>query len=170
MGLYIKALEKKNSWELDELAKPIKDRILRITPGADIPYTALGLLKVYGSFHAGVCFFLEDQTYISYTSVAMGVKTITIPAHTLFDPEKAFNKFFKFDREEKTDIALLDSEFDLWCFPLDNEEPWKVIIILKSAGIPSFNPQLISVVLDAVKRIIYYRGKDTMPSLENAKG
>jgi hypothetical protein len=117
----------------------------------------------------GICLSLEDETYISYTSVGLGVKKISIPSYILFNTERASKKFFKFDREEKTGIVFLDGEYDLWCFPLDKEEPWGVIIILKSA-LPSFNPWVISIVLDAVKKIIYLRGKKTRPDLENAKG
>ncbi|MDR0313569.1 MAG: hypothetical protein LBI14_08220 [Treponema sp.] len=170
MGLLSKALEKKNSWELAELAKPIRDRILRIKPGADIPYTALSLLKVYGSFKVGACFSLEGQTYISYTSVGLGVKKISIPAYILFNPESSSKKYFKFDREDKTGIAFLDGEYELWCFPLDKEEPWNVIIIIEPAGLPSFSPLVISIVLDAVKNIIYVRRNKTESDLQNAKG
>ena len=99
--------------ELDERGKALIGRILRIPPGPAVPYTALSLLKAYGSFQAGICFALENGSYINYTSVGLGIDKITIPKERIYSPERASSVYFQFSAKEKPEINLLDTTLDL---------------------------------------------------------
>ena len=167
MGL-LDAAEKKNSHdvmepegpeaeliqELDTAGTALRDRILRIPPGANVPYTALGLLKAYGSFQAGICLYLEDGCYISYASVGIGIEKITIPYDHVFTPDRTAVNYFRFDEEEKKQLEFLDCGMDIWCFLIDRENPCKYILILGCTGSLLLNPHSISLILQSIQSII----------------
>jgi len=135
------------SQELDEKGKALRNRILRMSPGPSVPYTALSLLKVYGSFQAGICFLLNNGFYLNYTSVGLGVEKISIPQDKIYIPERALKSYFQFSDEQKQEIKIMDSILYLWGFPLDEEKPWNAVLILGCTDLSSFNPEKISLIL-----------------------
>ena len=145
--------------ELDEAGQTLRSRILRIPPGANVPYTALSLLRAYGSFRAGICLYLEDDLYRSYASVGLGLEKINFPSNDIFFPEKSVEKYFRLDPPEKTVFNFMDPEMDLWCFPLDNEKPWGAVLLLGCIPSAEFDPKSLSLILDGIQEIINPRIK-----------
>ena len=157
--------------KLDEKGKALRDRILRIPAGPSVPYTALSLLKAYGSFQAAICFSLENEFYSSYTSVGLGIEKITIPREKIYTPERASGDYFQFTDQEKTGIKVMDSGLDLWGFPLDKQKPWNVFLILGCADSSLFNAQSISVILRDIRNVIYPGAlKQTEDDDQNSSG
>ena len=163
MGLLSRALEKIAQAaplsELDESGKKIRDRILRITPGADVPYTALGLLTEYGSFDAGICLHYIKKNYESYASVGLSFKTVSVPENYIYKKEKNAHKFFKLFDNEKKLFDFMDPDLNIWCFPLDKKHPWGAVMLLGTHGTPSIDPRTMPVLLKDIHKIIYPRKK-----------
>jgi len=162
MGLLDRADEKKfispaeeQPHELDELGKSLLDRIQRIPAGAHVPYTALSLLRAYGSFQAGTFFKLENENYLSCASVGLGIKKLSVPCSMVFTPGRASLKFFNFSPEEKQALGFLDRSMNLWCFPMDNGEPWNAVLIIQCIECQTLNLQNLSLLLDAILDIVH---------------
>ena len=170
MGLLTKALELLNQYtpfpELDEIGEIIKSRILRITPGADIPYTALGLLSNYGQFDAAVCLSHKNDVYESYASVGLNIEPISIPDTIIYKKEKNDYTFFKLYDNTKSLLNFMDPDMNIWCFPLDNNEPWGAVILLGRHDFPAIDPRAMPVLLKDIYKIISPNKKTT--EMENA--
>jgi hypothetical protein len=134
--------------EPDEIGKALLDRIRRLPPRKTTPYTALSLLKAYGSFQTGLCLSLREGNYTSYATVGIGVKTISIPAGKLYSPETAKSpggaSFIKFPGAAGIGKELAGQSLCYWAFPLDQESPWAAVILLGDNNNPFFNPESIS--------------------------
>ena len=171
MGLLAKALELLNQYtpfpELDEIGEIIKSRILRITPGADVPYTALGLLTNYGQFDAAVCLAHRNEVYESYASVGLHIEPITIHDTIIYKKEKNNYTFFKLYDHDKSHLNFMDPDMNIWCFPLDNYEPWKAVMLLGRHDFPAIDPRAMPVLLKEINKIISPHKKNT--ETENAK-
>ena len=146
--------------QLDEAGITLRDRILRIPEGSHKAYTALSLIRAYGAFQSGTFFLLEEGSYNSYASVGLGIKKFAFTLNQIFSQEKISVSYFKFSTEEKQAMDFLDPGMDLWCFPLDRNQPWGAVLLLECGGAPSFNPKKLSLLLNAIQKIIH-------PGMEN---
>jgi hypothetical protein len=159
MGLLSKAADKstvdtQTGAGLDEMGKALRDRIRRLPPKKTAPYTALSLMKAYGSFQAGLCLALRKGVYASYASVGLGIEKINIDAEKLYSPQNASAKYFKLEKSETLGVKYLDSDISIWIFPLDKETPWGAALLLATDGAPLFNPEAIAIILEGIQDII----------------
>jgi hypothetical protein len=153
MGLLTKAADKSTP-ELDEMGKALRDRIRRLPPKKTAPYTALSLMKAYGSFQVGLCLSLRKGVYTSYASVGLGIEKISISREKLYSPQNAALKYFKLEKSETLGVNYLDSGISVWVFPLDKETPWNSVLLLGTDDTPLFNPETIAVILEGIQDII----------------
>jgi hypothetical protein len=145
---------KRASAELDEMGKALRDRIQRLPPKKTAPYTALSLMKAYGSFQAGLCLSLRKGFYSSYATVGLGIEKINISGEKLFTPENIQKKFFKYPDPGNLGIRSLDENYDIWVFPLDRESPWGSVMLLGTANSSLFNPEIMYLILEGILNII----------------
>ena len=138
---------------LDEMAKVLCARISRLPPKTTTPYTALSLLKAYGSFQSGACLILKDGVYTSYTSVAMGIAKISIPQEEVWSVEKTKMKFFKYQSGWEALLKDEDDGFDYWIFPLECpgspnlHSPWEAVMFLGVLHSDNFHADSISAIV-----------------------
>ena len=133
---------------LKDLGIALRERIKRLPQKKTTPYTALSLLKAYGSFQAGICLTLQNGIYSSYASVGMGIEKTAIPQEIIWSGEKARDKFFKLDSPENLKIKQAEKDSVYWVFPLDQGEPWGTVMILRASE--AFDPEPLSVILEDV--------------------
>jgi hypothetical protein len=152
MGLLTKAAGKAVP-ELDKMGKVLLDRIRRLPPKKSTPYTALSLLKAYGSFQAGVCFSLWKGNYTSYATVGLGVEKISIPCEKLYSPEISERPFAKLSITAEVSIKLSGEGLCYWAFPLDGEDPWGALILLGDNNNPLFNPGVLRQIIQGASEI-----------------
>jgi hypothetical protein len=138
---------------LDEMGKTIRDKIKALPPKKSAPYTALSLLKAYGSFQAGICLALRKDVYSSYASVGLGIEKISLPQEKLWAPENASSKFMKLDFKEGLVNKHAEEGLVYWLFPLDRGEPWEAVMLLGVSG-PSFSPESVWTVLQGVLEVM----------------
>jgi hypothetical protein len=150
----VTAVSEKPSSGLDEMGKALVNRILRLPPKKSAPYTALSLMKAYGSFQTGICLFLRNNVYTSYASVGLGIETITLPEDRIFSAEHKEESFFKHPGPAGLGIKNLDPAYEVWVFPLDGGAPWGSVLLLGSDGSPSFNPEVIHLIVTGILNII----------------
>jgi hypothetical protein len=153
MGLLTKATGKVVS-ELDEMGKALLNRIRRLPPRKTTPYTALSLLKAYGSFQTGLCLFLWKGNYTSYATVGLGIEKISIPGKELYSPEMSGRHFIKIPDTAELGKKLASGEgLCYWAFPLDRESPWSALILLGDNNNPLFNPEFLSQIIQGALEI-----------------
>ncbi|MDR2258829.1 MAG: hypothetical protein LBE14_06745 [Treponema sp.] len=148
MGLLSKA-GVKVSPELDEMGKVLRDRIRRLPATNTSPDTALSLLKAYGSFHTGICFFLSGEFYESYASSGAGTKKIKIPKNHITAPAGK-KGFCRLDYPELFSGPAIPRG-NLWVFSLDNESPRKRFLLITEDGNSPFHPELMAALLSEIR-------------------
>jgi hypothetical protein len=152
MGLLTKAAGK-TAPELDEMGKALLDRIRRLPPRKTTPYTALSLLKAYGSFQAGLCLSLRKENYTSYATVGLGAEKISIPWEKLYSPERAGKPFAKLPSAIDIGKKLTGEGFCYWAFPLDAESPWGALVLLGDNNNSLFNPEPLRQIIQGALEI-----------------
>jgi hypothetical protein len=152
MGLLTKAAGKTVP-ELDEMGKALLDRIRRLPPRKTTPYTALSLLKAYGSFQVGLCLHLRGKDYTSYATIGLGIERINIPCEELYSSEMAGKAFVKLSGVIGPGSRLADENLCYWAFPLDAESPWSALALLGDSNSPFFNPELLSLIIRGAPEI-----------------
>jgi hypothetical protein len=152
MGLLTKAAGK-TAPELDEMGKALLDRIRRLPPRKTTPYTALSLLKAYGSFQTGLCLSLRKGNYTSYATIGLGVEKINVPWEKLYSPENAGKPFIKLPGAVDIGKKLTGEDFCYWAFPLDTENPWGSLVLLGDNNNPLFNPESLSRIIQGGREI-----------------
>jgi hypothetical protein len=152
MGLLTKAAGKTVP-ELDEMGKALLDRIRRLPPKKTTPYTALSLLKAYGSFQAGICLSLWKGNYTSYATIGLGLEKISIPCEKLYAPEMSDKPFIKLPETAEINIRSADEGLCYWAFPLDGESPWEALILLGDNNNPLFNPESLTQIIQGALEI-----------------
>jgi hypothetical protein len=152
MGLLTKAAGKTVP-ELDEMGKALLNRIRRLPPRKTTPYTALSLLKAYGSFQAGLCLALRKENYTSYATIGLGIEKINIPGKDLYSPEMAGKPFTELSGAVDPGKKLAGKDLRYWAFPLDEESPWGALILLGDNHHPLFNPQSIRQIIQGALEI-----------------
>ena len=149
MGLLAKASQ---IFELDNTVEKIINRISRIPKELNSPYNTLYLLKIYCSFESGICLSLENDNYVEYTSVGLGVGKKTVLENLVFSEERSTLPCFEFsDAEEKRKLNLMDHSTDIWCFPFDEAQPWNAVLIIGNTD-SSFNKLVLAKLLKLVQK------------------
>jgi hypothetical protein len=152
MGLLTKAAGKTVP-ELDEMGKALLDQIRRLPPRKTTPYTALSLLKAYGSFQIGLCLYLRGKDYTSYAVIGLGIERISIPCEEIYSPEMAGKSFIKLSGVIGPGSRLAAENLCYWAFPLDAESPWSALALLGEGNSPFFNPESLSLIIRGAPEI-----------------
>jgi hypothetical protein len=140
--------------KLDDMGKVLRDRIRRLPPQKNSPYMALGFMKAYSSFQAGICLYLSKGQYISYASVGLGIEKTCFPQDTLYDPSQRGKKYFNFGSVNSLGLKPFNPPLTIWAFPLDNGTPWNAVLLLGATESSEFNPEPISLIVESVLDII----------------
>ncbi|MDR1987109.1 MAG: hypothetical protein LBP88_09105 [Treponema sp.] len=169
MGLLYKAVSQ-YALTLDDPGKKLRDRILRIAEKGTAPYTALSLLKAYGSFQCGICLRLIERAYVSYASVGLGIEKTVIspeqfppglsgPAPLEYPPQR----YYKIGSPGLLSITAMEPHAVIWAFPLDDEQPRRYILLLAEEVPPPqaarpgefpFNPPKIARILGDISGVL----------------
>ncbi|MDR2397500.1 MAG: hypothetical protein LBD74_01915 [Spirochaetaceae bacterium] len=166
MGLLDKALSR-YSLQLDDKGKRLRDRILRIAEKGTTPYTALSLLKTYGSFQCGICLRLIQDTYTGYASVGLGIEKTLIPLERLppqlqgTAPAESGDgrRFCIIGSPALLGISAIESDARIWAFPLDERRPSEYLVLLAEAsqqGEAPFKASWIARILEDISQV--FRG------------
>ncbi|MDR1956485.1 MAG: hypothetical protein LBQ30_06480 [Treponema sp.] len=176
MGLLYKAVSQ-YTLDLDDKGTMLRDRILSIAQKGTSPYTALSLLKTYGSFQAGICLFLHDGVYSGYASVGLGIEKTLIPLERfppglsgMVPPGSSANpgprrRYYKIDSPTLLSMSSLASSVILWAFPLDDGLPCLSILLLAEADPSPFNPGIMArIVFDIRAALLAPKGTGSIVS------
>jgi hypothetical protein len=87
VSLAKRALPGETTGGLDDSGKALRDRLIRLGAKQSSAYTALSLLKGYGSFKIGACLDLNGDVYKSYALVGLGITKISVPLAELQSAE-----------------------------------------------------------------------------------
>jgi hypothetical protein len=160
MGLLSKAVLR-GIHEPDEMGKALRDRILRLSRKKTSPYTALSLLKAYGSFQIGICFFPRGEIYYNYASVGLGVEKITLPRKVIPEGEGFFQVAFP---ESPFKSAGPGTAF--WAFFLDKA---KSRLLLLGGDPGAFNPKSLEPIVRDVREILIPPESGAVPAVTGGK-
>ncbi|MFP3043113.1 hypothetical protein LQZ19_14965 [Treponema primitia] len=152
MGLLNKASIKESSRELNEAGKALRDRILRLGSKKSSAYTALSLLKGYGSFKIGACLELKEDTYESYASVGLWVNKLCLPKDGLAGKEQSY---FKIPNPESYAFKFFIAGMNLWIFALDNLKPFRYLLFIVEESGSSFNPETIALLISETSEVFF---------------
>jgi hypothetical protein len=164
MGLLSKAVIKASP-ELDEMGKVLRDRIRRLPGSKTSPDTVLSLLKAYGPFRTGICFFRAGDVYESYASSGAGTEKIKIPGKTIDGPAGK-EGFYRLDYPESFS-GLSIPRGNIWVFPLDAETPRKHILLIVEDA--SFHPEAMAALLSEIRGSLIPRAPGSAPPPAEAK-
>jgi hypothetical protein len=166
MGLLHKVASKSIP-ELDDVGKVLRDRVLRLAQKGISPYTALSLLKAYGSFQIGICLSLTQDQYRGYASVGLGIEKTNIPLERIStllmegaqrgSGTSSRRTYYKIEDPEFFSIKAIDSQSDTWIFPLDDKEPCRSILLLVTERESPFNPHIIARLLSDIRKVLIHK-------------
>lgn len=175
MGLLHKVAAK-SSPELDDMGKVLRDRVLRLAKKGISPYTALSLLKAYGSFQIGICLSLTQDQYVGYASVGLGIEKTNIPLERISaflmggdqrrKGEATQKTYHKIEAPELLSIKAIDSQSDTWIFSLDDKEPSRSILLLVTEGGSNFSPHLMARLLSDIRKVLIHQQEEVPEVLE----
>jgi hypothetical protein len=154
MGLLNKIFSKESSPELNEAGKALRDRLIRLSSKKSSAYTALSLLKGYGSFKIGACLELKDEAYKSYASVGLGVSKISIPAASVEHTGEG-KSFFKILNPESLGLTFFTPGMNFWMFALDELRPYRYLLLTAEEGGSGFNPQMIALIISETNKVFF---------------
>ncbi|WP_010255901.1 hypothetical protein [Treponema primitia] len=152
MGLLNKASIKESSRELSEAGKALRDRILRLGLKKSSAYTALSLLKGYGSFKIGACLELKKDVYESYVSVGLGISKLRIPKDGLTGGKQSF---LKISNPESFGFKFFTAGMNLWMFTLDNCSPFRYLLLAVEESGSGFNPAAIALLISETNKVFF---------------
>jgi hypothetical protein len=175
-------LTKDASQELDAAGKALKERIIRLTAKKSSAYTALSLLKAYGSFKIGACLALNRNVYDSYASVGLGVSTLHIPRGGL-TPAGEDKSFYKIPSPESLSLNFFSPGMSIWIFVLsypadasapvssqENKKPAGYLLLVVEEQNSSFKPELIECILSDAREIFMPSDQKSLPEIQIPEG
>ncbi|MDR2079389.1 MAG: hypothetical protein LBP74_06700 [Treponema sp.] len=149
-----KVSSKESSLELNEAGKALRDRLIRLSSKKSSAYTALSLLKGYGSFKIGACLELKDDAYKSYASVGLGVGKISIPSVPV-GPAGEERSFFKIPNPESLGFTFFTPGMNFWMFALDELWPCCYLLFAVEENGSGFNPQTIALLISETSKVFF---------------
>jgi hypothetical protein len=151
MSLLKRALPGETSPGLDEAGRALRDRLIRLRAKKSSAYTALSLLKGYGSFKIGACLDLhEDGAYKSYAIVGLGIAKLSVPLTGLPQEDRIFCKI---PNPESLGLKFPGPEMNLWLFALDDFDPCQCLLLAAEEGGSAFNPAAIGLILSETNEV-----------------
>ena len=155
MGLLNKVVSSSTA-DLDEMGKALRDRLLRLARHDTSPYTALSLLKSYGSFQVGLCLSLKQDAYASYAVVGLGlgVGVIRIAREKIEPPIGGVQKTALHPQDiQPKHIQPLDENLTIWAFPLTPPGPRQSILLMGVEGGAKFNAHGVGMLLSQTTHV-----------------
>jgi hypothetical protein len=138
---------------LDDTGKALRDRLLRLGAKKSSAYTALSLLKGYGSFKIGACLDLNsDGAYKSYAIVGLGIAKLSVSLAGLLQEDQAF---IKIPNPESLDLKFLSPEMNLWIFALDDFDPCRRLLLAAEENGSAFNPETIGLIISETNEVFF---------------
>jgi hypothetical protein len=140
--------------ELDEAGKALRDRLIRLGSKTSSAYTALSLLKGYGSFKIGACLDLnEDGSYRSYAIVGLGIAKLNIVSLAgLLQEDQAY---FKIPNPQSLNLKFFTPEMNLWVFALDDLNPCRCLLLAAEENGSSFKAEAIALILSETNEVFF---------------
>jgi hypothetical protein len=153
MGLFKRVLPGGTNRELDEAGQALRDRLIRLGSKKSSAYTALSLLKGYGSFAIGACLDLHtDGAYKSYALVGLGITKLSIPLAGLLREDQAF---LKIPNPESLGLNFLTPEMNLWIFALDDFDPCRRLLLAAEKNDSAFKPQTMALIISETNEVFF---------------
>jgi hypothetical protein len=150
---------------LDDSGKALRDRLIRLGAKKSSAYTALSLLKGYGSFKIGACLELNGDVYRSYALVGLGITKLSVSLtglQSLTGLLKEDQAFAQILNPESLDLNFLSPEMNLWVFALDDFDPCRLLLLAAEERDSSFNPETIGLILSETNELFF---PSTVPDL-----
>jgi hypothetical protein len=161
MSFFKRVLPGGTARELDEAGRALRDRLIRLGSKKPSAYTALSLLKGYGSFKIGACMDLQSNgVYKSYAIVGLGIAKLSLSLGGLLQEDPAFCKI---PNPESLDLNFLSPEMSLWIFALDDFDPCRrLLLAVEETGSP-FNPEAIGLIISETNEVFFPSAPSTDP-------
>jgi hypothetical protein len=153
MSLFKRAFSGETNRELDDAGKALRDRLIRLGSKKSSAYTALSLLKGYGSFKIGACLDLHDDgAYKSYAIVGLGIARLSISFTELLQKDQAF---FKIPNPESLDLKFVSPGMNLWLFALDDFDPCRRLLLAAEEKGSAFNPEAMALLISKTNEVFF---------------
>ncbi|MDR1247856.1 MAG: hypothetical protein LBK63_01000 [Treponema sp.] len=152
MSLFKRKLSGETGGGLDDPGKAFRDRLIRLGAKKSSAYTALSLLKGYGSFKIGACLDLNNNVYKSYALVGLGITKLSVSLAGLLQEDQAFAKI---PNPESLDLNFFNPEMNLWIFALDDFDPCRRLLLLAEEKGSSFSPETIGLILAETNELFF---------------
>jgi hypothetical protein len=164
MSLFKRVLPGGVNRELDEAGKALRDRLIRLGSKQSSAYTALSLLKGYGSFKIGACLDLQsDGAYKSYAIVGLGIAKLSISFTGLLQEDRPFVKISKPD---SLDLKFVSPEMNLWIFALDDFDPCRRVLLAAEESGSAFNPEAVGLIISETNEVFFPSTASADPASE----
>jgi hypothetical protein len=139
---------------LDEAGRALRDRLLRLGSKPSSAYTALSLLKGYGSFRIGACLGLsEDGSYKSYAIVGLGIAKLNIVSLAgLLREDQAY---FKIPNPQSLNLKFFSPGMNLWIFALDDSNPCKCLLLAAEENGSAFKAEAIALIIAETNEVFF---------------
>jgi hypothetical protein len=152
MSLAKRSLSGGTTSGLDDPGKALRDRLIRLGAKQSSAYTALSLLKGYGSFKIGACLDLNGDIYKSYALVGLGIIKLSVSFTGLLREDQAFARI---PDPEYLGLNFLNPEMNLWIFALDDFDPCRRLLLAAEEKGSSFNPETIGLILSETNELFF---------------
>ncbi|MDR1904580.1 MAG: hypothetical protein LBQ88_20135 [Treponema sp.] len=153
MGLLSKAVARnpnEAAWKQDAFW----ERLQRITPSRSAPYTALSLFKAYNICNVAICLALEDERYVSYATVGLRMRQISIPRTEIQRNSGAGGTpYHPFKIETSPALKQLGQNAVFWAFPLDCGTPNRYLLLVREEEQTEIDAHAIELVLNHTRGI-----------------
>jgi hypothetical protein len=154
MSLTKRVLPGEANQELDEAGRALRDRLIRLGSKKSSAYTALSLLKAYGSFKIGACLDINDDgSYRSYAIVGLGIAKLNIVSLAgLLQEDQAF---FKIPNPQSLNLKFYTPGMNLWVFALDDSSPCRCLLLAAEESGSAFRAETIARILSETNEVFF---------------
>jgi hypothetical protein len=139
---------------LDDAGRALRDRLLRLGSKKSSAYTALSLLKGYGSFKIGACLDLSDDgSYKSYAIVGLGIAKLSIVS--LAGLLRGDQAYFKVPNPQSLNLKFLSPGMNLWIFALDDFDPCRRLLLAAEESGSAFKAETIGLIISETNEVFF---------------
>ena len=153
MSLFKRVIPGEAQRELDGAGTALRDRLVRLGAKKSSAYTALSLLKGYGSFKTGACLELHgDGSYKSYALVGLGIAKLSVSLAGLLREDQAF---VKVPNPGSLDLQFVQPDTRLWLFALDDFDPCRRLLLAVEENGSAFKAEAIASVIAETNEVFF---------------
>ncbi|MDR2095209.1 MAG: hypothetical protein LBP76_06790 [Treponema sp.] len=152
MGLLSKAAARnpdEAAWEQDAFS----ERLQRIAPSRSAPYTALSLCKAYKVCEVGICLALEDDRYVSYATVGLGMRQVSIPFTEIGDAGAGKTPSQSFKIATSPTLKCLYGNVVFRAFPLDDNTPHRYLLLVREEDEAVIDTHVVEPILSRTRAV-----------------